>query len=119
MHFKSRDLTRLHKQGCFWHIFFADATIGLTGAIIAQDEVDTWTTHLFVPLDFDEKTMKADEVVSKVLGGMHEPYPVEIDQFLVRSTWRPTISVTRQWNSPGFRCFLAGDAAHTNVPPGK
>ena len=119
VHFKSRDLARLHKFGQFWHIFFADPAGGLGGAIISQDEIDTWTVHLFVPVDSEPEHLEAHEVVAKVLGGMHEPYPVEIDRVLVRSTWRPHMSVTSKWNSPRLKCFLAGDAAHLNIPTGK
>jgi hypothetical protein len=37
VHFKSRDLEHLHKQGRFWHLFtFANGSFG--GAVISQDE---------------------------------------------------------------------------------
>lgn len=54
----------------------------------------------------------------RVLGGMHGRYPVSIDQVLVRSTWRPVIAVTSNWSGPNYRVFLAGDAAHQNIPTG-
>lgn len=63
--------------------------------------------------------MEAHEVVETVLGGMYGPYSVEIDKILVRSSWRPSICVTRSWRSPKGRCFLAGDAAHQNIPTGR
>jgi FAD-dependent monooxygenase len=40
VHFKSRDLATLHAHGQFWHTFFVGSGVG---AIIAQDERDTWT----------------------------------------------------------------------------
>ncbi|KAM3418751.1 hypothetical protein BST61_g4725 [Cercospora zeina] len=120
VHFKSRDLRRLHKFGRFWHIFLTDSSGGLGGAIIAQDEIDTWTTHLFLHNDAqdDIDAMSSEDVVYRVLGGMHHPCPIAIDEVLVRSTWRPVIAVTRSWSGPEFRVFLAGDAAHQNIPTG-
>lgn len=120
MHFKSQDLRRLHKHGRFWHVFLTDSSGGLGGAIIAQDEIDTWTTHLFLPADVEDTadTLNAEDVVARVLGGMHDPYPIAIDEVLVRSTWRPVIAVTRDWSGQHNRVFLAGDAAHQNIPTG-
>ncbi|KAK5162731.1 uncharacterized protein LTR77_011214 [Saxophila tyrrhenica] len=120
VHFKSRDLRRLHKHGRFWHIFFTDPSGGLGGAIIAQDEVDTWTVHLFVPIDSteDPDLLTSEEVVYRVMGGMYDPYLITIDEILVRSTWRPVIAVTDDWSGPHHRAFLAGDSAHQNIPTG-
>lgn len=118
VHFKSRDLQRLHKQGQFWHIFLLEESGGFGGAIIAQDEVDTWTTHLFMPLDAEPDKIESHEAVYRVLGGIYGNYPIQIDEILVRSIWRPSIAVTRTWNSPNQRVFLAGDAAHQNIPTG-
>jgi FAD-dependent monooxygenase len=113
VHFKSRDLSRIRRQGQFWHIFFTSGS-----AIIAQDEVDTWTTHTPVPLDFDTSTLDPKEAVYRVLGGSIRPYPIEIDEILVTSTWRPNICIAEKYISPGGRVFLAGDAAHQNIPTG-
>ncbi|KAK4623941.1 FAD-dependent monooxygenase apdD [Fulvia fulva] len=120
VHFKSRGLRRLHKFGRFWHIFLTDRSGGFGEAIIAQDEIDTWTVHMFLHGDNDEDTgvLSSEEVVYRVLGGMHDPYPITIDEVLVRSTWRPVIAVTKDWSGPNRRVFLAGDAAHQNVPTG-
>lgn len=118
VHFKSTDLKRIHKHGQFWHIFLAGPPGELRGAIISQDEVDTWTTHLFLPVDTDTDSISSEEAVYRVLGGLYEGYPIKIDEILVRSTWRPYIAVSRQWSSEGCRVFLAGDAAHQNIPTG-
>ncbi|EXJ69170.1 uncharacterized protein A1O5_08105 [Cladophialophora psammophila CBS 110553] len=118
VHFKSRDLTRLHKLGQFWHIFFFKKTGEFSGAIIAQDEIDTWTTHLFLPLDADESKVDSHEAIYATLGGAHEPYPIKVDEILVRSAWRPNIAVARQWTSLHRRVFLAGDSAHQLIPTG-
>ncbi|KAH0829254.1 hypothetical protein AYO21_09793 [Fonsecaea monophora] len=117
IHFKSRDLTRLHRQGLFWHIFFLDEG-RFRGAIIAQDEKDTWTTHLHIPIGQDHETIDSHDAVYQVLGGWNAPYPITIDEVLVRSTYRPSIAIARSFRSPKGRIFLAGDAAHQNIPTG-
>jgi FAD-dependent monooxygenase len=75
---------------------------------------------LFLHADdpFDTDAMSAEDVVYRVLGGMYDPYPITIDKVLVRSTWRPVMAVTKSWSGPNNRVFLAGDAAHQNVPTG-
>ena len=115
VHFKSRDLKRLHVQGQFWHIFFSQGA-----AIISQDEVDTWTTHLFVPVDTDISKLDPKESVYKVLGGSSAPYEIEIDEVLVTSSWRPNICLADGYRSRegSGRVFLSGDAAHQNIPTG-
>ncbi|OAG35269.1 hypothetical protein AYO21_10540 [Fonsecaea monophora] len=105
VHFKSNDLARLHKQGRFWHLFMAG-------------EHDTFTTHLFLPMDADESATGTEEAVYRVLGGMYQPYEVKIDQVLVRSTYRPSVAVARQYSSPQGWIYLAGDSAHQNIPTG-
>jgi hypothetical protein len=118
VHFKSKDLTRLHKQGQFWHIFFLLEPGAFGGAIIAQDEVDTWTVHLFLPLETDTSSISSHDAVYAVLGGMNGKYEIKIDEILVRSVWRPSIAVARTWSGPKRRVFIAGDAAHQNIPTG-
>lgn len=113
VHFKSRDLTRIHRQGQFWHIFFTSGHV-----IISQDEVDTWTAHTPLPLDFDETTLNQEQAVHNVLGGSVGPYPIKIDEILVTSTWRPNIYLADKYISPKGRVFLSGDAAHQNIPTG-
>jgi FAD-dependent monooxygenase len=108
----------LHKHGQFWHYFTVSESHGLNGAVIAQDEVDTWTAHLFLPVEQDSEHLSAEEVVATVLGGSSGPYPVKIDEVLVRSAYRPHIAVARTYSSTKKRVFLAGDSAHQNVPTG-
>lgn len=118
VHFKSTDLSRLHKQGQFWHIFLVGPPGELRGAIIAQNEKDIWTTHMFLPLDADTDSMSSEEAVYRVLGGLYGEYRIKIDEILVRSTWRPTIAVARTWCSSQRRVLIAGDAAHQHFPTG-
>lgn len=105
VHFQSRDLTRLHKQGQFWHIFFTSGAV-----IISQDEDNTWTTHLPVPLDFDPASLPPDEQIYRVLGGQGEPYKIKVDRILVSSVWRPNNAIADRYRSPQGRVFLAGDS---------
>ncbi|CZR49046.1 uncharacterized protein FPRO_12483 [Fusarium proliferatum ET1] len=113
VHFKSRDLSRLHKQGQFWHIFFTTGAV-----IISQDEVDTWTVHLPISLDTDWKALDPETVIAQVLGGSGDPFPIKVDEILVSSCWRPSIAVANSFASPSLRVFLAGDSAHHNIPTG-
>ena len=118
IHFKSHDLERLQKQGRFWHIFFLEPSGGFGAAIISQDEVATFTVHLFLPLDVDTDQIESKDAVYRALGGLYGDFRIEIDEILVRSVWRPNIAVTRTWQSPQCRLFLAGDSAHQNIPTG-
>lgn len=113
IHFKSRDLSRLQKQGQFWHIAFASGAF-----VIAQDEVDTWTLHTKIPVDTDWEKMDPEETIYNALGGSLAPFPIKIDEILVKSTWRPNICIAESYTSSGGRVFLAGDSAHQNIPTG-
>ncbi|KAF5701106.1 phenol 2-monooxygenase [Fusarium mundagurra] len=113
VHFKSRDLSKLHKQGQFWHIFFTTGAV-----IISQDEVDTWTVHFPISLDTDWKSLDPEKVIAQVLGGSGDPYPIKVDEILVSSSWRPSIAVADRFASKSLRVFLAGDSAHQNIPTG-
>ena len=113
VHFKSRDLDQIQRQGQFWHIFFTSGHV-----IISQDEVDTWTAHTPLPLDFDTSTINPEEAVYNVLGGSVGPHRIKIDEILVTSSWRPNICIAEKYISAGGRVFLSGDAAHQNIPTG-
>lgn len=99
-------------------MFTVSDTHGLNGAAISQDEADTFTAHLFLPVEQESAHMTPDEVVAAVLGGITGPYPIKIDEVLVRSTYRPYIAVARSYSGTHKRVFLAGDSAHQNVPTG-
>lgn len=88
------------------------------GAIIAQDEIDTWTVHRFLPVGFDDSTITSEDAVYSALGGMGEPYKIKIDEILVRSTWRPSVAVAKAYSGPKQRILLAGDACHQTIPSG-
>lgn len=113
VHFRSRDLTRIQACGQFWHVFYTSGA-----AIIAQDEKDTWTVHMPIGLDDDISKLDPIETIYKVLGGSMGPYKVKVDEILVTSSWRPNLCVADTYRSKGGRVFLAGDAAHQNIPMG-
>ncbi|KAJ2902437.1 hypothetical protein MKZ38_000566 [Zalerion maritima] len=111
------DRLRLHRQGRFWHLFtLKDGEFG--GAVICQDEKEIFTVHFPLPPDSDGSSISSEEAVWTVLGGMHEPYPIKIDEILVRSTYGPSIAVARNFAGPQLRVFFAGDSAHQNIPTG-
>ncbi|RFU81492.1 fad binding domain-containing [Trichoderma arundinaceum] len=113
IHFKSRDLTMLHKQGQFWHIGFTSGAV-----MISQDEIDTWTLHTQIPVGVDWEQVDPEETIHKVLGGESAPCLVKIDEILIKSTWRPNICIAENYITPSQRILLAGDAAHQNIPTG-
>ncbi|KAH8807752.1 FAD binding domain-containing protein [Xylogone sp. PMI_703] len=113
VHFKSRDLARLQKQGQFWHIYFTNG-----GVIISQDEVDTFTTHLPISLDEDTDKFDPKEIVYRVLGGHTGPFHIDIDKIMVNNAWRANLAVADDYRSELGRVFLAGDSAHQNIPTG-
>lgn len=71
-----------------------------------------------MPLDSDPTMLDSHDVIYRVLGGIGESYEIKVDEILVRSTYRPSIAVARQYASPKGHIFLAGDAAHQNIPTG-
>lgn len=107
VHFKSRDLARLHRHGEFWHYF------AFRYAIIAQDEVDTWTFHAYAqsPTDFDPPPADRVAFVRSVLG-----VDLTIDRVLATSTWRPKFLAAERYRLG--RVALAGDAVHQIFPTG-
>ncbi|KAH7161082.1 FAD-binding domain-containing protein [Dactylonectria macrodidyma] len=117
IHFKSRDLENLHKQGRFWHLFMLkDGAFG--GAVIAQDEKEIFTVHFPLAPGVDESAIASEDAVYTVLGGLYQPFKIKIDEVLVRSTFQPSIAVANSFSGPNHRLFLAGDSAHMNIPTG-
>src|SRR4051794_5101487 len=113
IHFKSKDLSKLHRQGQFWHIFFTTGSV-----IISQDEVDTWTLHNPVPIGTDVSKIDPKQTIYKALGGENAQLDIEIDEILVTSIWRPNIFLADKYAAPTSRIFISGDAAHQNIPTG-
>jgi hypothetical protein len=109
VHFKSRDLATLHAHGQFWHAFFVG---GGVGAIIAQDEVDTWTLQTSAITDgVDTADIDKQQLLDKVCG-RH----LEINEVLQSSVWKANVLVADRYRVG--RLFVAGDAAHEVIPTG-
>lgn len=109
VHFKSRDLTTLHSHGQFWHTFFIG---GGVGAIIAQDERDTWTLQTSAIVDgVRTEDIDKQELLDSVCG-RH----LEVDEVLQSSVWHANVLVADRYRDR--RVFVAGDAAHEVIPTG-
>jgi 2-polyprenyl-6-methoxyphenol hydroxylase-like FAD-dependent oxidoreductase len=109
VHFKSRDLGTLHAHGQFWHTFFVG---GGVGAIIAQDERDTWTLQTSAITDgVRTEDIDKQELLDAVCG-RH----LEVDQVLQSSVWHANVLVADRYRLD--RLFVAGDAAHEVIPTG-
>jgi 2-polyprenyl-6-methoxyphenol hydroxylase-like FAD-dependent oxidoreductase len=108
VHFRSRDIAKLHALGQFWHLYTASGAV-----LIAQDEIDTWTLHLDLGPQSDAADPIGDpkEFVARTLGT-----PIHIDEVLASSTWRPSAMLADSYGDG--RILLAGDAAHTMIPTG-
>ncbi|RFU23973.1 hypothetical protein B7463_g12365, partial [Scytalidium lignicola] len=113
VHFKSRDLAKLRKQGQFWHIYFTHG-----GFIISQDEVNTFTAHLLISLDEDVDRFDPKEIVYKVLGGHAGLFHIDIDKIMVNNAWRLNLVVADNYRSKRGCVFPAGDSVHQNIPTG-
>lgn len=126
VHFKSRDLTRLHAQGNFWHTFFPSDPVvrkeSLGGAIIAQDAKEIWTVHDYLTPGYEPSRLNAEatarDAIMRVLGGMGQPYTIEVDEIIAQSSFKPTVAISQSWSGQKQCVFLAGDAAHQTVPSG-
>jgi 2-polyprenyl-6-methoxyphenol hydroxylase-like FAD-dependent oxidoreductase len=108
VHFRSLDLTNLRALGQFWHLYTATGA-----ALIAQNEIDTWTLHQNLGFDVDDPDPIGDprEFVARALGR-----PIVIDEVLASSVWRPNAMLADSYGRD--RILLAGDAVHTMIPTG-
>lgn len=107
VHFKSRDLSSLHRHGRFWHYF------AFRYVVIAQDEVDTWTVHVngMEPDEFDTPPADPEAFLRDTLRT-----ELKIDKILLTSRWRPGFSIAERYSAG--RVLLAGDSAHRMFPTG-
>lgn len=106
VHFRSRDLEALQAHGQFWHVFTPGGA-----ALIAQDEVDTWTLHWQLT---DDAPDPVDEPVAFVAAALGRE--IAIDEVLATSRWWPTVLAADSYGRG--RVWLAGDAVHTMIPTG-
>jgi 2-polyprenyl-6-methoxyphenol hydroxylase-like FAD-dependent oxidoreductase len=108
VHFRSLDLTNLHGLGQFWHVYTSNGA-----ALIAQNEIDTWTLHQDLGTEVDDPDPIGDprEFVARALGRA-----IVIDEVLASSVWRPSALLAESYGRD--RILLAGDAVHTMIPTG-
>jgi len=107
IHFRSRDLTSLHRHGRFWHYF------AFRYVILAQDEVDTWTLHVNAtdPAEFDNPPADPAGFLRQILGT-----ELDIDEVQLTTRWRPRYLIADRYLHG--RVLLAGDAVHQMFPTG-
>ncbi|MBQ1023700.1 FAD-dependent monooxygenase [Micromonospora sp. C95] len=107
VHFKSKDLSTLHRHGSFWHYF------AFRYVIISQDEVDTWTVHVngTDPTEFDPPPADPAAFLRETT-----QTNLAIDKVLLTSRWRPNFLLADQYRAA--RVLLAGDSVHQMFPTG-
>ena len=106
VHFRSKALANLRPFGRYWHIIFPSG-----GAIVAQDEEDTFTSHRAIrDMNTDMSKIDPRESVYENVGGVLGPFRFEIDEVLVHSAWRLNFSICEKYASDGGRIILAGDS---------
>lgn len=105
VHFKSSDLSILHRHGQFWHLFLSKGA-----CVISQDEKDTWTIHIPLAPDVDSATLNPEEMVYAAVGDSGLPQRFRIDEILVTSVWSANLSVADDYFTKSKRVILAGDS---------
>lgn len=79
-------------------------------AIVAQDEIDTYTLHRMVPPGADFEIGDPERFINESLGGVGGPSNIKIDETLVTGKWQADMSIASSFRSDKGRVFLAGDA---------
>lgn len=104
VHFHSTDTRLLQRFGTAWHYQNG------AGALVAQNDTDTWTLHSFWPPDVDREAFVPSEILQDWVGA-------EFDHtVLVANPWSAHYLVAEAYQRD--RVFLAGDAAHQFMPTG-
>ncbi|MEM1402267.1 MAG: FAD-dependent monooxygenase [Pseudomonadota bacterium] len=106
IHFKSPDREMFEKFGYAWHL-----QCPRSWAIIAQDDVDTWTVHTppeLYPGVIDDADPK--DVLFHLFGREFEC------EVLVHNRWYPRLGLADSYGEG--RVWLAGDAVHQVIPTG-
>lgn len=105
VHFRSKELGELRPFGPYWHAISFGA-----GAIINQDDTDTFTVQCFIPPGADVAKLDPYASIYRVLGTASTPFPIKVDEVLAYSAWKPKLAIAAQWLSAGRRVLLAGDS---------
>jgi 2-polyprenyl-6-methoxyphenol hydroxylase-like FAD-dependent oxidoreductase len=104
IHFRSTDTRILQRFGPAWHYQNG------AGALVAQNDQDTWTLHSFWPPEVDRNALVASDVLQEWVG---QEFDHEI---LVAHPWSAHYLVAEEYQRG--RVLLAGDAAHQFMPTG-
>ncbi|KAH8807353.1 FAD binding domain-containing protein [Xylogone sp. PMI_703] len=115
VHFKSSDREKLQSNGDFWHQVLMNGA-----AMVAQDEVDTYTVHVICPPDADIEVPadNTEKWLNEILGGWGGLYDIKVDKVIVIGKWQADMSIASSFRSKNGRVFLAGDSAHQLTPAG-
>ena len=106
VHFKSRDLAKLHLHGQFWHLMFCDGSV-----VVAQDEQEIWTFHRVQPPNEEPgPTQDPLQLVYDSLGSCGGPFEIKVDEVLLNGFWQAVKGVAETFQSSKGRVFLAGDS---------
>lgn len=98
----------MQSMGDFWHMLILNGT-----AVVAQDEVDTYTVHSMIRPEVDIEKFRIEnpvEFVQNSLGGAGGSVDIKIDEVLISGKWQGDLSMADNLPSERGRVFLAGDA---------
>jgi 2-polyprenyl-6-methoxyphenol hydroxylase-like FAD-dependent oxidoreductase len=104
IHFRSDGRSILQPRGPWWH------WQTLQGSLVAQNDVDMWTLHTFLPAGVDASALDPAAVLRDWAGCDFE------FEMLVADPWSPHLVVASSYG--GGRVFLAGDSVHQVIPTG-
>jgi 2-polyprenyl-6-methoxyphenol hydroxylase-like FAD-dependent oxidoreductase len=104
IHFRSEARELLQRFGITWHYQNG------SGVLVAQNDWDTWTLHVFLPPGTDASALEPRTLVEQWVGC---PFPFEV---LVSNPWSAHYLVAEHYREG--RVLLAGDAAHQFMPTG-
>ncbi|MDG2308271.1 MAG: FAD-dependent monooxygenase [Candidatus Binatia bacterium] len=105
IHFRSTDRPFFERFGRVWHI-----QAPVSGTLIAQNDLDTWTLHVPLRAGVDTDTLDPKKVLFDALG---REFACEI---IVASAWTPRLAMAKSYGRG--RVWLAGDSAHQMIPTG-
>jgi 2-polyprenyl-6-methoxyphenol hydroxylase-like FAD-dependent oxidoreductase len=105
IHFRSSERDFFERYGPAWHL-----QSPVSGTIISQNDVDTWTIHVPPPPGVDPGEIDARALLFEHLGR-------EIDcEIIVANLWSPRLVVAGRYGRG--RVWLAGDSTHQVIPTG-
>ncbi|MEO1036031.1 MAG: FAD-dependent monooxygenase [Pseudomonadota bacterium] len=105
IHWRSNDLEVFERYGIAWHL-----QSPLRWSIISQNDKDTWTIHVSIPLYPEVEEMPPEEFLYKLLGCKFDC------EVLVANPWYPRLGLADNYGSG--RVWLAGDSVHQVIPTG-